>query len=597
MVGIEDGYPEYALTAQLDELRTTDYSYLDEQSHVYLDYTGAGLASKSQHQSHNERVTNNLYGNPHSVNPTSGAATEAIERARTRILAHVNASPDEYVVIFTANATAAARLVAESYPFTAKTKLVLTADNHNSINGIREFAKAKGTKTTYVPLTTPDLGVDEAALHAALSIPKKRSQIRDRLPKVKSWFSSLLTPCLGQRRKRLQPASTEVPSHHLPEARSPSPASSTTTLKPTRNVDSEKTIITTSSPPLDHQVPPASSRKAGLFAYPAQSNFSGVRHPLSYIPLAQKQGYHVLLDTAAYLPTSSLDLSPSSPYKPDFCILSFYKLFGTPTGVGALIARRDSLTTLLAPNRPWFSGGTITAVTVSTPWHNPIQSPQSIHEAFEDGTLNFLSIPDISVGLDFLTQRITLPILDIRIRCLTSWFLDRLSILSHSNGAPMAVIYGPTNTQEGVVAVNRGGTITFNLLTPTGQIIDERIIDTDSAKHGISLRTGCFCNPGAGEAAFRLAPQKIRNLVCTATTTTTGKKVSGGPGVAGEEKRLGMDDYIRLVGMQSGGAVRVSFGAASNTADVDRFFDFVERTYRDWNGTGAGEWLRPRGRW
>ncbi|KAM7210389.1 molybdenum cofactor sulfurase [Rhypophila decipiens] len=535
MVGIEDAYPEYALTAQLDELRATEYSYLDEQGHVYLDYTGSGLAAKSQHQSHNERVVNTLYGNPHSVNPTSGAATEAIEKTRARILAHVNASPDEYVVIFTANATAAARLVAESYPFTAKTKLVLTADNHNSINGIREFAKAKGTKTTYVPLTTPDLGVDEAALQAVLSesTPKKRTQIRDRLPKIKSWLSSLLTPCL---------------------------------------------------------VPPASSRKAGLFAYPAQSNFSGVRHPLSYIPLAQKQGYHVLLDTAAYLPTSPLDLSPTSRYRPDFCIISFYKLFGTPTGVGALIARRDSLTTLLAPNRPWFSGGTITAVTVSTPWHNFTQSPQSIHEAFEDGTLNFLSIPDISVGLDFLTQRITFPILELRIKCLTAWFLDRLTSLSHSNGAPMAVIYGPTNPlQDHVQAVStRGGTVTFNLVTPTGQIMDERIIDMDSAKQGISLRTGCFCNPGAGEAAFGLAPQKIRRLVSTATTT--GNTVSG----VGGEKRLGMDDYIRLVGMQSGGAVRVSFGAASNTADVDRFFDFVEGTYRDWDAADRTEGLRPR---
>lgn len=37
----------------------------------------------------------------------------------------------------------------------------------------------------------------------------------------------------------------------------------------------------------------------------------------------------VLLDAAAYIPTNRLDLSV---VKPDFVTMSFYKVFGYPTG-------------------------------------------------------------------------------------------------------------------------------------------------------------------------------------------------------------------------------------------------------------------------
>src|SRR5271168_652960 len=123
MSGILDAYPEYRTTARLDELRATEYSYLDEQDHLYLDYTGAGLAAQAQYRAHEKRLACTLFGNPHSVNPTSEAATELVERARARVLSYVNASPNEYMVIFTPNATGAARLVGEAYPFGRRTKL------------------------------------------------------------------------------------------------------------------------------------------------------------------------------------------------------------------------------------------------------------------------------------------------------------------------------------------------------------------------------------------------------------------------------------------------------------------------------------------
>ena len=45
----------------------------------------------------------------------------------------------------------------------------------------------------------------------------------------------------------------------------------------------------------------------------------------------------MLLDAAAFVPTNRLDLGR---WHPDFVALSFYKMFGYPTGVGCLLARK-----------------------------------------------------------------------------------------------------------------------------------------------------------------------------------------------------------------------------------------------------------------
>jgi selenocysteine lyase/cysteine desulfurase len=152
-------YPDYATTSRLDDLRAAEYSYLDAGAHTYLDYTGAGLAADAQLRAHAKRLRGGCFGNPHSESPTSRASTELIEQARAAVLGYFNASPAEYTVIFTPNATGACRLVGEAYPFRPMSRLVLTADNHNSVNGIREFARARGAVTRYIRLSPAGLRV------------------------------------------------------------------------------------------------------------------------------------------------------------------------------------------------------------------------------------------------------------------------------------------------------------------------------------------------------------------------------------------------------------------------------------------------------
>ena len=275
-----------------------------------------------------------------------------------------------------------------------------------------------------------------------------------------------------------------------------------------------------------------------LFAYPAQSNFTGVQHPLEWIEQAHGHGWDVLLDAAAYVPTNRLDLCR---WHPDFVAVSFYKMFGWPTGVGCLLARRDALAKL---ERPWFSGGTIVAAFVQREYYQ--FAPGAAH--FEDGTVNHLNLPAIEIGLRFL-DRIGMETIHARVRALGSWLLDGLGSMRHTDGSPAATIYGPRRWRR------RGATIAFNFLHPDGRVVDERYVDRVARRHKISLRTGCFCNPGAGEVAFTISRE-----------TLVGGEFGEG---------MTLDDYVREIGLPSGGAVRASLGIASNLSDVHRFVSFA----------------------
>lgn len=453
----ERRYPAYAATAAIDELRRTDYARLDRLGHVYLDYTGGGLYGESQLRAHHALLADHVFGNPHSQNPTSLAMTEHVEAARRAVLGYFHADPAEYTVVFTPNASGALKLVGESFPFMPGSRYVPAFDNHNSVNGIREFARAKGATVAYLPVEGAELRLDAQRVRQALA------------------------------------------------AIDPS--------------------------------------KPSLFAYPAQSNFSGVQHPLEWVAEAQALGWHVLLDCAAYAPTNRLDLSA---VQPDFIPLSFYKMFGYPTGIGALIARRAALARLV---RPWFAGGTITIASVQgAGWHYLIPG----EAGFEDGTVNYLNLPAVAIGLRHLEQ-IGIDVIHSRVACLAGWLLDAMSALRHGNGRPVVRIFGPTTLDR------RGGTIAFYLLDCAGVPFDVRRVELLAGERGISLRTGCFCNPGDGEVAHNLHPDEMAQ--CFA-----------GP------SPLSYAQFFELIHAQTGktpSTMRVSLGLVSNFADVHALMRFL----------------------
>jgi molybdenum cofactor sulfurtransferase len=445
-------FPQYSSTERLDALRATEYARLDRSRQVYLDYTGASLHAESQLRDHLALMTRSVLGNPHSGSPASAATTALVERTRRAVLKGFNAT-GLYTAVFTQNATGALKHVGESYPFGPDRRFLLTGDNHNSVNGIREFARPRGAAVDYAPLTFPELRLDEGALVERLE----------------------------------------------------------------------------TTPP-------------GLFAFPAQSNFSGVQHPLAIVARAEAAGWHVLLDAAAFVPTNRLDLRAVRPH---FVTVSFYKMFGYPTGVGCLLVRNDVLRVL---SRPWFAGGTVNFATVQGRKH--LLAPGEA--GFEDGTLNFLGIPAVEIGLRHLAA-IGIERIHTRVQCLTAWLLDELIALRHSSGRPMVRIYGPVTTTD------RGGIITLNFYDPEGHLLDYRRVEELAGQQGISLRTGCFCNPGAGETAEHITQDDIEAAVTTGIDMNLPRFLQ----------------FITHRGGKSAGAIRVSFGIASNFPDAYRFLQFA----------------------
>src|SRR5690242_19649229 len=98
---------EHPPTRVLDRLRSTEFARLDAEGHTYLDYTGGALYAASQLEEHLDLLKHEVLGNPHSGNPASQHMTRLVERARGAVLDFFHADPDEYEVVFTANATGA----------------------------------------------------------------------------------------------------------------------------------------------------------------------------------------------------------------------------------------------------------------------------------------------------------------------------------------------------------------------------------------------------------------------------------------------------------------------------------------------------------
>ena len=114
------------------------------------------------------------------------------------------------------------------------------------------------------------------------------------------------------------------------------------------------------------------------------SNFNGRKYPLSWIQMLQSSSHLVLLDAASFVSTNTLDLSS---VKPDFVVISFYKMFGYPTGLGALLIKNSS--SFVLERRDYFGGGTVDLALVRK---SETYRRSNISQKFEDGTIDFLGI-------------------------------------------------------------------------------------------------------------------------------------------------------------------------------------------------------------
>ncbi|CAK9157769.1 unnamed protein product [Ilex paraguariensis] len=484
--GDDYGYPK--APKNIDEIRATEFKRLDGT--VYLDHAGASLYSELQMEAILKDLTTNVYGNPHSQTDSSLATSNIVGEARQQVLNFCNASPWEYKCIFTSGATAALKLVGETFPWSSQSSFMYTMENHNSVLGIREYALSQGAAAIAVDI--------EEAAHDSGST---------------------------------NPASSHKVLQHQMQRRSEA-----------RVVDEE--LI---------------GDAYNLFAFPSECNFSGVRFNLDLVKVIKQDSerilegssyckgcWMVLIDAAKGSATEPPDLSK---YKADFVVISFYKLFGYPTGLGALIVRNEAAKLL---KKTYFSGGTVAASIADIDF---VKQREGAEELFEDGTLSFLSIASIHHGFKILNT-LTISAISRHTASLATYVRSMLSSLTYENGDSICTLYGVPKSK--LLCKEMGPIVSFNLTRPDGSWFGYREVEKLASLSGIQLRTGCFCNPGACAKYLRLSHGDLLSNI--------------------EAGHICWDDNDILHGKPTG-AVRVSFGYMSTFEEARKFLNFIERSF------------------
>ncbi|KAJ7748528.1 molybdenum cofactor sulfurase [Mycena maculata] len=304
-----------------------------------------------------------------------------------------------------------------------------------------------------------------------------------------------------------------------------------------------------------------------LFAYAAQCNATGQRLGLEYgRRLKQRHPANacVLVDAAAYLSTSVLDLGAMLlEDAPDFIALSFYKLFGYPTGLGCLVVKRSSISFL--QRNGYFGGGTIDAISVSSPfWSKPRRSllPGPVHERFEDGSLPFLSIIALRHALDthrrlYKSHRHV----SEHVSTLRRFAARELSLLQHANGTPVVKQHHAFGTVK--YLQDPGPIIGFSLVDPSSEFIGHVHLEQLATINGFQIRTGGLCNTGVLCGALDISDQDLLDEY------SRGRSCWDDEEFGGAEK-----DVHRPLGM-----ARISFGASSTIDDVLGWVSFIRRYF------------------
>ncbi|KAF2157222.1 molybdenum cofactor sulfurase protein-like protein [Myriangium duriaei CBS 260.36] len=128
--------------AHIEEMRKEQYPMLEDA--LYLDHAGTTPTAKLLMDNFHSEMVSNLYGNPHSFSQASHRTAETIEGVRLQLLRFFKADPDHFDVVFTANATAAFKLVGDAFrDIPGGFEYGYHAEAHTSLVGLRELARSK----------------------------------------------------------------------------------------------------------------------------------------------------------------------------------------------------------------------------------------------------------------------------------------------------------------------------------------------------------------------------------------------------------------------------------------------------------------------
>ncbi|CAG8630863.1 1241_t:CDS:2 [Funneliformis mosseae] len=291
-----------------------------------------------------------------------------------------------------------------------------------------------------------------------------------------------------------------------------------------------------------------------LFAYPAQCNFSGMKFPLNWSQKLRELNTEtsktlVLLDAAAYVPTSKLSLA-NKDASPDFVILSFYKIFGFPTGLGALIVKNE-LSPIL--KKGYFGGGTLRTIIHNVPWQT---FSNDMVVRYEDGTVNFQNIIALDHALDSMEKLFKdYKYISNHVQCLITFLSRSMRSLRHWNGEPVISVNSDRDFSDNK---QQGGVFSFNTTRSDGEEIGYLEVERLASLNNIHIRSGGLCNPGSISRWNGIdVEDAIQHFV-------HGK-------VCGDENDI--------FNGKKYGAVRLSIGAMTTIEDVLIWLDFFRKYY------------------
>jgi molybdenum cofactor sulfurtransferase len=108
---------------------------------TYLDHGGTTLASTTLSEAFCEEMSTTLLANPHSDASDPSPSSNIIAETRLKVLELFHADPDYFDVVFTANATASAKLIMECFSgLRGGFDYLYHSSCHTSLVGVRELS-------------------------------------------------------------------------------------------------------------------------------------------------------------------------------------------------------------------------------------------------------------------------------------------------------------------------------------------------------------------------------------------------------------------------------------------------------------------------
>jgi molybdenum cofactor sulfurtransferase len=307
-----------------------------------------------------------------------------------------------------------------------------------------------------------------------------------------------------------------------------------------------------------------SPHSVNLFAFPGECNFSGDLYSLGLCRdvragLLGPGEWFVLVD-AAKLASASPVFLDNPEELPDFLAVSFYKMFGYPTGIGVLLVRRRAADVMRrnmtgCHTRHYFGGGTVEALSATSMF---VSMRHQFSSSLEDGTSNIHGVLAVIHGLQYLSE-VGMASLSRHNANLRSKLVAALSGMRYDQSRDFAIIHDAHHARRRHKWMGGSGSIvSFTLLRADGTCIGYSEVDTALRLSNIQVRTGALCNIGAAQRYLGLTDGNLRSHL---------------------EQGHACWDGMDVINGQPTGVVRVSFGMFTTDSDIEKLVQVLRDSF------------------